>query len=92
MKKAIPVIIALSLILLIVLGACGYHVIQKYMPTKDPANLTEVYGVDKNEAAVFYGYERLEEVKGLYENGQTYLPITWINENLNKRFYWDSTE
>lgn len=92
MKKVIPVIVALSLIFMIVLGMFGYQAIQKYMPTKDPANLTEVYGVDKNEAAVFYGYERLEEVKGLYENGQTYLPITWINENLNKRFYWDSTE
>ncbi len=92
MKKAIPVIVALSLIFMIVLGVFGYQAIQKYMPTKDPANITEVYGVEGNEAAVFYGYKRLEDVKGVYENGQTYLPLTWINENLNKRFYWDSTE
>ncbi|MBQ7794955.1 MAG: SH3 domain-containing protein [Lachnospiraceae bacterium] len=92
MKKAIPVIIALSLILTIVLGVVGYQMIQKYMPTKEPADLMEVYGVDNGETAVFYGYERLEEMQGIYENGQTYLPLTWINENLNKRFYWDSTE
>ena len=25
-------------------------------------------------------------------NGQTYLPISWVNEHINKRFYWDGTE
>ncbi len=92
MKKAVPVIVALSLIFMIVLGVFGYQAIQKYMPTKDPANITDVYGVEGNETAVFYGYDRLEDVKGVYENGQIYLPLTWINETLNKRFYWDHTE
>ena len=68
MKKAVPVIVALSLIFMIVLGVFGYQAIQKYMPTKDPANITDVYGVEGNEAAVFYGYDRLEDVKGVYEN------------------------
>ena len=92
MKKAIPVIIALSLIFTIVLGACGYQVIKKYMPTKEPADLTAVYGVTGNETAVYYGYERMTEVQGLYENGQTYLPLSWVNRALNERFYWDATE
>ena len=86
MKKAIPVIIALGLIFAIVLGVCGYQVIQKYMPTKEQANLAEVYDVEGNETAVFYGYDKLSDMQGLYENGQTYLPLTWVNENLNKRF------
>lgn len=92
MKKAIPVIVALSLIFLIILGVLGYQVIEKYMPTKDPADLVEVYGVEDGETAVFYGYECMDDVVGIYENGQTYLPLSWINENLNKRFYWDSAE
>ena len=92
MKKAIPVIIALSLILLIVLGACGYHVIQKYMPTKEQADLASVYGVTGNETVIYYDYERVADVQGLYENGQTYLPLSWVNQMLNKRFYWDATE
>lgn len=92
MKKAVPVIVALSLIFLIVLGVLGYQVIEKYMPTKDAADLVEVYGTDAGETAVFYGYERLEDLEGVYEHGQTYLPLSWINKHLNKRFYWDSTE
>ena len=92
MKKAIPVIVALSLIFVIVLGVFGYHAVQKYMPTKEPANLEAVYGVNGNETAVFYGFEQLADVRGIYENGQTYLPLSWINEALNSRFYWDETE
>jgi len=92
MKKAVPVIVALSLIFLIVLGVLGYQVIEKYMPTKDPADLVEVYGAEEGETTIFYEYERLDDMTGVYEHGQTYLPLSWINENLNQRFYWDKTE
>ena len=91
MKKAVPMIIAIGLILLIVSGAVGFRLVQKYLPTKEQADLMTLYQTKGNETAVFFNYE-LEDVKGIYENGQTYLPISWINENINKRFYWDSTE
>ena len=32
------------------------------------------------------------EEKGIYEDGQVYLPISWVNEYVNERFYWDETE
>lgn len=91
MRRIIPVIVAFGLIILILLGFFGYQAVQKYIPTKELADLTEVYEVSGNEAAVFYNYE-LQETRGIYENEQTYLPLSWVNENLNKRFYWDSTE
>lgn len=92
MKKAVPVIIALSLIFVIAFGVFGYQYVERYIPTKEPANLTEVYGVDGDRVAVFYDYERQRDVEGIYENDQMYLPISWVNEMLNERFYWDSTE
>lgn len=92
MKKAVPVIIALSLIFVIVFGVFGYQIVEKYIPTKEPANLAEVYDVDGDQVAVFYDYERQKGVYGIYENGQTYLPLSWIHEALNERFYWDYTE
>lgn len=91
MKRVIPVIVAVVLILLIILGAVGFHVIEKYIPAKEAADLSEVYETSGNETAILYNFE-LQEVHGIYENGQTYLPLAWVNENLNKRFYWDSTE
>lgn len=91
MKKAVPVIIAIGLIFLIVLGAFGYQAIQRYMPTKEPADLNEVYQVEGDNVALYYNFGR-QEMQGIYENGQTYLPLSWINGHVNKRFYWDSTE
>lgn len=91
MKKAIPVIIAIGLIFLIVLGVFGYQAVQKYMPTKEAADLCEVYEIEGDDVALFYNYGR-QEIQGIYENGQTYLPLSWIHGHINKRFYWDSTE
>ena len=34
----------------------------------------------------------LQEEKGIYEDGQVYLPVGWVNEYLNQRFYWDEGE
>ena len=91
MKRAVPVIIAIGLIFLIVLGFVSYQAIQRYMPTKEEADLYEVYDVDGNDVALFYNYGR-QEMQGIYENGQTYLPLSWVLGHVNKRFYWDSTE
>ena len=91
MKRAVPVIIAIGLIFLIVLGFFSYQAVQRYMPTKEEADLCEVYDVDGEEVALFYNYGR-QEIQGVYENGQTYLPLSWVLGHVNKRFYWDSTE
>ena len=61
------------------------------MPTKETAVLSEVYEIDGDDVALFYNYGR-QEIQGIYENGQTYLPLSWILGHINKRFYWDSTE
>lgn len=91
MKRAIPIIIAIGLIFLIVLGVFGYQAVQKYIPTKETAVLSEVYNVEGDDVALFYNYG-LQEIQGIYEHGQTYLPLSWILGHINKRFYWDSTE
>lgn len=91
MKRLIPVLVAVGLLLLIGLGFAGFRVIQKYTPSKELADLSEIYESEENTTAILYNYE-LQDTRGIYENGQTYLPLSWVNENLNRRFYWDSTE
>ena len=91
MRKAIPVLAALGLIAVVVLGAVGVTFIQRYTPSKEAADLSEIWNVEGNEIALLYNYE-LQETKGLYENGESYLPISWVNEHINKRFYWDEGE
>ena len=69
----------------------GFRVLERYMPTKERADLAEVYHVSGDETAIIYNYEQQEQT-GIYENGQTYLPISWVNDHINERFYWDSIE
>ena len=91
MKKIVPVLTAVSLIILIAAGFVGFRVLERYMPTKERADLAEVYHVSGDETAIIYNYEQQEQT-GIYENGQTYLPVSWVNDYINERFYWDSIE
>ena len=91
MKRLVPFFVAVGLIFMILLGVAGVQVVKKYMPTKEQADLNALYETDENHTAVFFNYE-LQEARGIYEQGQTYLPLTWVNDYINKRFYWDSTE
>ena len=91
MRKVVPVLVAVGLIILIAVGFVGFQVLDRYMPTKERADLAEVYHVSGDETAIIYNYEQQEQT-GIYENGQTYLPVSWVNDHINERFYWDSTE
>ncbi len=91
MKKAIPVLIAILLILLIAGGYAGYTLYEKYSPSKEPADLAEIYRTEGDEPAIIYNYV-LQSEKAIFRDGQSYLPLSWINEWINERFYWDSNE
>lgn len=69
----------------------GVFLYWKFGPSREHADLTSVYKADKNETVLYLNYEKQEAV-GIYENGQTYLPMDWVSENVNSRFYWDEWE
>ena len=91
MKKIVPVLIAIGLALCAFIGYLGYRAVQKYWPTKEPADLEAYYKVSGQETAVFLNNE-LQEETALFQNNQVYLPVTWINALINERFYWDENE
>ncbi len=91
MKKAIPVLIAILLIIVIAGGYVGYNLYEKYSPSKEPADLAEIYRTSGDEPAIIYNYV-LQSEKAIHRDGQSYLPLSWINEWINERFYWDSNE
>lgn len=69
----------------------GVFLYWKFGPSRERADLTSVYKADKNETVLYLNYQKQEAV-GIYENGQTYLPMDWVSENVNSRFYWDEGE
>lgn len=91
MKKVVPVLTIIGLMLCAVIGYLGYTAVRKYWPTKEPSDLEKYYGVSGEKTAIFLDNELQDEV-GIAQNGQVYLPISWINEKINQRFYWDSNE
>lgn len=90
-KKVLPFLAAIGLILLVIVGFFAVKLIDKYTPSKEMADLAAYFGADGKEVALYLN-EELQEAKGIYEEEQTYVPISWVNENLNQRFYWDNTE
>ena len=61
MRKVVPVLVAVGLIILIAVGFVGFQVLDRYMPTKERADLAEVYDVSGDETAILYNYERQEQ-------------------------------
>lgn len=90
-RRVVPFLVALGLIALVCVGFFGVRLIERYTPSKEPADIGTLLGVKGNETAIFLNNE-LQEVKGIYLEDQTYLPIAWVNANLNERFYWDNHE
>ena len=91
MKRLLPMFIAIGLLILIVAGYMGVQVIERYTPSDVWMEASDFFGVEEDSVALILNEEQSDTV-GLYLNETTYLPLEWVNENLNKRFYWDSEE
>ncbi len=90
-KTLIPYLVAVGLIVLIALGSLGVHILQKYIPTKEQADIGQILGVEGDKTAIYLNDE-LQEEQGITKGSQTYLPIQWVNQWLNEKFYWDEVE
>ena len=84
-------VLVLMLLLMAAGGAGGYIYMRKYMPSDELSDKAKVVGIKGSQVALLLDNE-LQEEKGIYEDGQVYLPVGWVNEYLNQRFYWDEGE
>lgn len=92
MKKVIPALVAIVLILVIVAGSVGVKLVEKYSYSKERADLEEYYGLqDKDETAIVLQNEILED-KALLLDGTYYFALDTVHQYLNERFYEDEGE
>ena len=84
-------VLVLMLLLMAAGGAGGYIYMRKYMPSDELSDKAKVFGIKGSQVALLLDNE-LQEEKGIYEDGQVYLPVGWVNEYLHQRFYWDEGE
>lgn len=86
-------------VLTIVISVCviaalagGYFLYRRYAPSKEIADPSDWFAVSGSQVAIILDNELEEMAAGRYIDGQTYLPLEWVNDNLNERFYWDSEQ
>lgn len=91
-KRKLMNILSLLFVLLLCFGIGGIYLYGKYSPSKERKDLNEWFEVSGSEVKIHLDDSRVEGILGLSANGTVYLPIDWVNENLNKRFYWNEEE
>jgi len=92
MKRFIPTIIAIVLIILVggIFGVTKY--IEKYSYSNERQNMQEYYGLQApDEVAIVLGDQKIETKAKLIE-GYVYLDFESVKKLLNDRFYVDSNE
>ena len=85
MKRAIPVLIAIVLILIIGGASFGKFYYDKYSYSKEQADLDAYFGVSGEELAIVLQDEIVEE-KCVQREGLCYLDLDTVHKYLNEIF------
>ena len=94
MKKIIPALIAIALILLVVAGSFGMKLLDRFSYSDEKQNLEEYYGLSSTDAssvAIVLQNERIDTQAKLID-GRCYMEIEDVQDLLNERFYYDRNE
>lgn len=92
MKKIIPVLIAIVLIIVVAVAGFGAKLLNKYSYSKEHADLTEYFGItDSDDVAVILQDEQIEEYAKLWD-GVCYFDLATVHKYFNDRFYEDKKE
>ena len=91
-RKVIPVLIGLLLIVLILAGAAGVFLFQRYSGSKEEADLNVYFGLNGSQEVAIVWNQELTEEKGLLQDERCYLKLDTVHEMLNERFYVDHNE
>ena len=92
MKKIIPVLIAVFMIIVIAVIGVGARLMEKYSYSKERADLTEYFEVrGEGDVPVILQDERIEEHARLID-GVCYFDLATVHKYFNDRFFLDTKE
>lgn len=91
-KRMVPVLIAVGLIIIIIAVGFGTGMVDKYSYSDEWADLYEYYGVSGEGEAAMIFEDQIDSRKALCRDGNYYLPLVFVKEKLNDRFYYDYHE
>ncbi len=91
-KKIIPVLTVLILIFIILLIVLVGRKVKEYMPSNEQQDLETYFGItSEDEIAMELNHNIIEE-KAFRKGDEIYISYTYIHDELNDRFYWDTNE
>ncbi|MDO4261157.1 MAG: glycosyl hydrolase family 18 protein [Eubacteriales bacterium] len=90
--RALPVLIALALAVLVGGFLAGSYLYEKYSPSKEMMDGNEYFGLSGAEDMAVIVDDSLVEDKARLVDGRVYLNVETVYQYVNSRFYWDSTE
>ena len=91
MKRIIPVVVALLLMVIIGGVYFGGQLWDKYSYSSEEADLDEYYNVTGNQLAIILQDEMMEE-KAVQKDGNVYFDLDTVKQYLNEGFYADYNE
>lgn len=91
-KKAGPVVAALLLIVVIGLILVVGKKIEDYIPSEEVQDLEEYYGIKAPDDVAVIRDQELWDIRGKCLEGNVYLDLDTVHDELNSRFYWDGNE
>ena len=94
-RSSLPAVLAFLALLLLLGGIGGGIYVEKFMPTRQQAELSEYFDVAGDNVQVYLNDEKQRTEKdylvvGRYRDGHVYLPYEFVLDKLNERFYWDA--
>lgn len=92
MKKVLPFIIVILLIIGVGGGVAWGIFAGKYKPTEEVMDYAAELGLAADEYAVTLNHELLKEDKAVAIDGRIYLNMSLVTGTINTRFYWDDNE
>ena len=92
MKKMIPALVAIVLILVIAAVSVGTKLIEKYSYSKERADLEEYFELEEEEEVAIVLQDELLEERALLLDGEYYFSVDFVHQYLNERFYVDEGE
>lgn len=92
MKKKLPVIIAVVLIIVIVAITAGMKILERFSYSKERMDANAYYGLETGEEVALVLNNEIKEEKGRLSEGRCYLSLDTVHAYLNDRFYADYNE
>ena len=91
-KKALPVLVVCTLIVIIVAITGISALIKKYTPSKERQELSEYYNLtSEDQVAIILNNEVIETTAKMIGD-HVYIDYQFVHDSLNPRFYWDANE